>query len=49
MKGPVCLIILDGFGIGDGSKGDAIALDGEAGLSLADGEGAEVLVFDLAA
>ncbi len=25
-KGPVCLIILDGFGIGDGSKGDAIAL-----------------------
>jgi 2,3-bisphosphoglycerate-independent phosphoglycerate mutase len=25
VKGPVCLVILDGFGIGDGSKGDAIA------------------------
>jgi redox-sensitive bicupin YhaK (pirin superfamily) len=29
--------------------GDAIALDGEPGLSLAGGEDAEVLVFDLAA
>jgi 2,3-bisphosphoglycerate-independent phosphoglycerate mutase len=25
VSGPVCLIILDGFGIGDGSEGDAIA------------------------
>ena len=26
MRAPVCLVILDGFGIGDRSKGDAIAL-----------------------
>lgn len=31
------------------AAGDALLMDGEATLTLADGEGAEVLVFDLAA
>ena len=37
MSGPVCLVVLDGFGIGVGDSGDATALEAALRHLLSDG------------